>query len=115
DVLRSPELVHVARLVKLDATTFEPDLTSSAADRLHHAGAWVLVNHIPNRAVRDRCQAAGVELFEGYQFARADLVARRDIGVDHAQAFRLLKIIRDPDSADGAIEEAFRRDLALTY
>ena len=114
DVLRSPELVHIARLVKLDATTLEPDIIAVPPTACTMQ-ARVLVNHIPNRAVRDRCQAAGVELFEGYQFARVDLVARRDISVDHAQAFRLLKIIRDPDAADSAIEEAFRRDLALTY
>jgi len=115
DVLRAPELVQIARLVKLDATSFEPDSISRAADQLHRAGAWVLVSHIPNRTVRDRCQAAGVELFEGYKFARVDVVARRDITVDHAQTFRLLKTIRDPGSSDGAIEDAFRRDLALTY
>jgi len=115
DALRGPELLRIARLVKLDAAALKPDVIAGAADKLHGAGAWIMANHIPNRVVRDRCQAAGVELFEGFAFARADVVARRDISVDHVQAFRLLKTIRDPDSSDNAIEDAFRRDLALTY
>jgi c-di-GMP phosphodiesterase len=115
DALRGPDLLRIARLAKLDATALAPDVIAGAADELHQAGAWILVNRIPDRATRDRCQAAGVELFEGYEFARVDVVARRDISVDHVQAFRLLKTIRDPDSPDTAIEDAFRRDLALTY
>lgn len=115
DTLRSPELLRIARLVRLDATALEPERLARAADALHHAGAWIMANHISDRATRDRCQAAGVELFEGYEFARIDVVARRDISVDHVQAFRLLKSIRDPNAADSAIEDAFRRDLALTY
>jgi c-di-GMP phosphodiesterase len=115
DALRGPALLHIARLVRLDAATLEPDVIAGAADELHRAGAWILANHIPNRVIRDRCQSAGVELFGGYEFARVDVVSRRDISVDHVQAFRLLKTIRDPDSPDRTIEDAFRRDLALTY
>jgi c-di-GMP phosphodiesterase len=115
DALRCPELLRIARLVKLDATGLELDVIARAADQLHHAGAWIMAHHIPNTDVRQRCQVAGIELFEGYQFARVDVVARRDVSVDHVQAFRLLKTIRDPSAGDSAVEDAFRRDLALTY
>jgi c-di-GMP phosphodiesterase len=115
DALRDSDLLRFARLTMLDTGALKPEFIPHAANLLHQSGAWIMATHIPSRVVRDRCQAAGVELFQGYAFARADVIARRDLSVDHVQAFRLLNSIRDLDTPDWVIEDAFRKDLALTY
>ena len=115
DGLLTPTLLAVARLAKLDTSQIPPALIPRAADRLHKAGVWILADQISSHDLRTRCASAGIELYEGYEYARGEVVTKRDVGVDHVQAFRLLKTIRDPKVADGVIEEAFRRDLGLSY
>jgi EAL and modified HD-GYP domain-containing signal transduction protein len=115
DAIGTPALWRTAHIVRLDATELDMGSLARVADLLRRHGAHLLAERVPNRVARDACFAAGVELFHGYRLARPEILPRRDVGIDHIQAFRLMKAIRDPEQSDVAIEDAFRRDLALTY
>ena len=71
--------------------------------------------HVRHRQERDTCQKFGFELFEGYRFTAPETLTRRDLPIEHVLTFRLLKMVRDPKTRDGEIEELLRRDVALSY
>jgi c-di-GMP phosphodiesterase len=115
DVLRCPELAVFVGIARLDAAAHSPESLASAASSLKARGVRVLADHVPNLVVRTIAQAAGVALFVGYNLTQPEVLTKRDVAVDHVQAFQLLRLIRDPDTSDQAIEQSFRRDVALTY
>jgi EAL and modified HD-GYP domain-containing signal transduction protein len=54
-------------------------------------------------------------MFQGYLFNQPEVIAQRELAVEHLRAFRLLKDLRNPDVEDAQIIESFHRDPGLTY
>jgi hypothetical protein len=57
----------------------------------------------------------GFELFQGYFYSRPEMVSGREMPADQITIFRLMSLIRDDDTSEAALEEAFRSDLGLSY
>ena len=115
DAIRSPAFMRTVHLLRLDVSQLPAGSVARVAAGLGAHGARLLATGVHNRSVRDQCFEAGVELFHGYRLTRPEVLPRRDVGIDHVAAFRLMKSIRDTSLPDGALEEGFRRDVALTY
>ena len=115
DIVRSPELMRLVSLVRLDVCSFPADALDRVAAGLRQHDAHLLAERVPNKTVRDRCFDAGIELFHGYRLTRPEVLPRRDVGIDHLHAFKMMKQLRDPSVSDAAIEASFKRDVVLTY
>ncbi len=115
DAMHAPAMLRLAHIVRLDASTLPPQALARVVGGLGAHGAHCLASGVYNSTSRDRCFEAGIELFHGYRQTRPEVLPRRDVGIDHVHAFRLMKTIRDPQQSDTAIEEGFRRDMVLTY
>jgi EAL and modified HD-GYP domain-containing signal transduction protein len=74
-----------------------------------------LAERVETAAVHARCAAMGFELFQGYFYARPEMLAGRSIPLQQANLIRLLNLLRDPETSDARVEEIFRGDLPLTY
>ncbi len=115
DAIHSPALMQSVQMLRLDVSALPVDSLERVAGGLSAHGARLLATGVHNRSVRDRCFDAGIELFHGYRLTRPEVLPRRDVGIDHVAAFRLMKSIRDTSLPDGELEDGFRRDLVLTY
>ena len=115
EVVRHPALLGIVHLWRLDVPSVPREALARVTAGLRSRGARVLATGVHNRTVRDACFEAGIELFHGYRLTRPEVLPRRDVGIDHLHAFKLMKSIRDPAHSDQAIEEGFRRDVVLSY
>lgn len=109
------ELLRLAEVVKLDVASIDSDLLPDLVAWLRTYHVRLLAMGVQHRVERDACSALGFELFEGYRFSGPETVVRRDLPVAHVNTFRLLKLVRDPNSGDAEIEDVLRRDVALSY
>jgi EAL and modified HD-GYP domain-containing signal transduction protein len=108
-------LLRLAKIVKVDVLDRPMCQLRDQLDRLRPFGAMLLAERVESRAVRDECAALGFEFFQGYYFARPETLASREVPVEQANLMRLLNLLRDPDTTDGALEDVFRADVRLTY
>lgn len=107
--------LELGPIVKIDLLRLPGDKLSGQIEPLRDYPALLLAENVENRAEHAQCIALGFEFFQGYHFSRPETFSRKDISVDHIRVFRLMRLVRDLNSTDAAIEEAFRGDVALSY
>jgi EAL and modified HD-GYP domain-containing signal transduction protein len=115
DAVQSPAFLRVVHMLRLDVSSLPVDAFARVAGGLRASGARLLATGVSNSRVRDQAFEAGIELFHGYRLTRPEVLPRRDVGIDHVAAFKLMKTIRDVRQSESAIEEGFKRDVVLTY
>ncbi|MBV6521268.1 MAG: Cyclic di-GMP phosphodiesterase CdgJ [Gemmatimonadaceae bacterium] len=108
-------LLPLARIVKLDVLDRDPADLAALIERLAPWKVQLLAERVETADVRDACQSLGCTLFQGYFFSRPQLLANRDLSASQLTILRLMNLLRDVDSSDVKIEEAFRTDISLTY
>jgi len=109
------DLLPVVGAARIDAAALSPEhlATTVALARRHEV--HLIAEHVKDRAMRDRCTNLGFSAFQGYRFAQAQTVARRDLRASHGALIELLNKLRDPSVQDRDIEACFQRDLPLSY
>jgi c-di-GMP phosphodiesterase len=108
-------LLDLFEVIKVDVRLHSREYLTRSVERLRPHRPCLLAEGVESAGMRDLCLALGFELFQGYRFATPEVVSRRDLPVEYAQAFLLLNQLRDPDTPDAVVEETFRRDANLTY
>lgn len=109
------EYLRLAEIVKIDVAATDRQLLVDLAAWLKGYHVRMLATRVRHRIERDLCTNLGFELFEGYRFTAPETLVRRDLPIEHVLTFRLLKMVRDPKSTDGDLEDVLRRDVALSY
>jgi c-di-GMP phosphodiesterase len=118
DFVYRPELeplLKLASIVKLEVNDRAPDEVAAAAHQLRGRGVQLLAEKVETTESRDFCMALGFDLFQGYYYARPELLSQRDLTVQQVQLIRLMNMLRDLDTREQTIEETFRSDVALSY
>jgi EAL and modified HD-GYP domain-containing signal transduction protein len=108
-------LLPHCEIVRVDVQAHGGPELAEVAGRLRAHPVRLLAENVQNLAVRDACLRAGFELFQGFEFSRPEVLAKRDLPVDYLRTAMLMQQIRDLDVTDARIEEEFRTDLSLTY
>lgn len=108
-------LLRLASIVKIDVLGKSDAALAAIVEQLRPFGIRCLAERVETLAMRTACASLGFELFQGYFFARPEIVAGREIPVEQAHIIHLLNLLRNPTESDSGLEEVFRRDLALTY
>lgn len=115
DLAGSRALLAAAHLIKIDVAALSaPDL-AALADSLRNSSARLLATNVLHAGQRDACVNLGFGLFEGYRFSAPELPSGRDVGIEHLNVFRVLKLVRDPAASDQDIETTLQGDVALSY
>lgn len=109
------DALGAAHVIKIDVIAFAPEALIAVAAELGAFPARLLATNVRHRGERDRCAALGFDLFEGYRFIAPETLSRRDIGMKHLQAFRVLKLLRDATADDRDIEALIQADVGLAY
>ncbi len=109
------ELLPVVGAARVDASALTPEALAATAAMAARHEVHLIAEHVRDRTVRDRCLALGFSAFQGYRFAQAQTVVRRDLRASHGALIALLNKLRDPAMHDKELEESFQRDLPLSY
>lgn len=107
-------LLALAGIVKVDVLGKSPDELRAIVEALRPFPARLLAARVETQDVRERCQSLGFSLFQGYFFSRPQVVAHRELATAPLTIMRLLALLRDENSPESQIEQAFRSNMALT-
>lgn len=107
-------LLAIASIVKVDVLDRTAEEIASVVDPLRAWPVRLLAMRVETMAMRDTCRDLGFNLFQGYFFSRPELVAHRELADSPVMMMRLLAMLRDDNSSELAIEQAFRGNTALT-
>ncbi|HEX6925062.1 MAG TPA: EAL domain-containing protein [Longimicrobiaceae bacterium] len=108
-------LLPHARIVKVDVLNRPMEELRAVADRLRGQPVRLLAERVETAEVRDACREIGFELFQGYFFARPEVISGQGISADQLAILQLMNRLRDDGTSDIEIEETFRRDPSLSY
>jgi len=108
-------LLERAALAKIDVLDRSVEELTLLVEQLRPFRLRLIAAGVENATLRDACVRLGFELFQGYRFNEPEIIAQKDLAVDTLNTFRLMKEIRNPNNSDAAVEEGFRRDVALSY
>jgi EAL and modified HD-GYP domain-containing signal transduction protein len=108
-------LLKLAGFAKVDVHDRTVEELTLLVEMLRPFELRLIAAGVENATLRDACVRLGFELFQGYRFNEPEVIAQKDLAVDTLNTFRLMKEIRNPNNSDSAIEEGFRRDVALSY
>ncbi len=98
-------LVPYADVIKVEVTRLDEAGIREHALRLARPGVLLLAEKVETHAVRRACADAGYHLFQGYFFARPELVSGRHTPPARIILLRLLATLQDPHATLEDIEQ----------
>jgi c-di-GMP phosphodiesterase len=108
-------LLPYVQVVKVDVQAFpEPGALATLVKPLKARGLTVLAERVETAEQLEASRRAGFDLFQGYVFSRPETVDGRAVNVHQATVFRIMALLNEPDTTDGAIEAAFRSHPSLS-
>jgi EAL and modified HD-GYP domain-containing signal transduction protein len=117
DFVYTPEwepLIALARHIKIDIRAQGMRQTAAVVARLRGRGPALLAEKVENMQETNACQDLGFEHFQGYYFAKPEVLSTRRLDPSVQNAMSLFNLVIG--KADLArIEAGFRNDVALTY
>ncbi len=105
----------LADYIKLDLSLLAPDQVAvliSYAGR--HSRAELIAEKVETAQQYDMVSSQGVQLFQGYWFARPSLVEAKLLSPTQASIVQLINLVRQQASTD-AIEEVLKKDAGLAF
>lgn len=101
-------------LVKLDIQLIEPSHWAGEINRLKQRGLKVLAEKVETEAEFERLSALGCDFFQGYFFARPNVVPGKRLSPNKLSLLSLLAEINDPATEPEHLAELVSRDLTLS-
>lgn len=104
-----------ARVVKLDVLHKDPYTLADEVKRYRALGLTVLAERIETPQVYDACRAVGFELFQGYYFARPEIVKGHRVSPQVAVLADAINRLGNEEFAARDLERVFHADPTLTF
>ncbi len=109
---RSAALLPLLSFVKIDAQHNDAQTVAELAGGLARLPIRLIAQRVETREQMEICRDAGCHLFQGYYFARPDIVAGRKLSASQLGLIRLINLVaRDAETVD--VEDAFKREPGL--
>jgi EAL and modified HD-GYP domain-containing signal transduction protein len=118
DFVYAPEyepLLALADVVKVDFLQVRGEERRRIAATCSAHDVELLAEKVETRADFEAGLAAGYQLFQGYFFARPEIVVGRDIAPQKLGMLQILQVVNAPEPDLAAIERHICRDAALCY
>lgn len=108
-------LLPLARIVKVDVLGRAPGDVRRTVEPLRRRKLRLLAERVETAEVRDACRAMGFELFQGYFFARPEIVEKRGVPVELTSLLQVMNLLQDEKVTEQEVVDAFGRDPSLSY
>lgn len=107
--------LDLASVVKVDVLGKDPMAFQPSVRRYKQRGLTVLAEKIETQQMYDACRVAGFDLFQGYYFARPEVVKGRRLAPQVAVLANAINRLGDEDFNARELEEVFAADPGLTF
>jgi c-di-GMP-related signal transduction protein len=108
-------LLKLANVVKVDFKATDLQTCYRLAKKLRRLKITMLAEKIETYKHFGVAKEMGYDLFQGYFFARPEIIAGSDVPGFKLNYVQLLQEIHQPDLDVGRLEEILKRDVALSY
>jgi len=112
---RTEVLAPLADVIKVEVPKLDADGLRRHAQSLARPGLRLLAEKVETREVYRCCLDAGYDLFQGYFFARPELVVSSHVAPDRALILRLLSELQNPTATIESLERLVVANTALSY
>jgi EAL and modified HD-GYP domain-containing signal transduction protein len=75
----------------------------------------LLAERVEDTAMHEMCLKLGFSYFQGYHYARPQIIVGQEIAPEQISILRLMSLARQLETSEAVLEEAFRSDVALTF
>jgi len=110
---RTAGLLEHADFVKLDMLARSEAEIGAAFQAIDRPGLRILAEKVESRDVHEYAMHAGFDLFQGYHFARPDIVPGSRMPTDRNALLRLLAELQEPATTLDRIETLIAADMGL--
>lgn len=108
-------IAHLAHIVKVDLLAHPAEEVPRLVESLKRFGLQILAQKVETAEAYEQARELGFHLFQGYFFARPEILANREIPLERPGIIRILNLLRDTSSSNEAIQEAFTTSPALSF
>ncbi|MGG7054282.1 EAL and HDOD domain-containing protein [Nitrosomonas sp. ANs5] len=112
DQIRS--LLPIVNVVKVDVLALTDDEIENVIETLKNWRVTLLAEKVDNQARARACMAMGFELFQGYYFAKPEIVKGKQIEPAKLSLLELLALVTQDGEIDG-VEQLLKRQPGLSY
>lgn len=109
------ELLEMADVVKIDFRATSPEKRRAIARRLSGGSATLLGEKVETYEELRVAIDEGFVLFQGYFFAKPEVMQRKDVPGNKAHYLRLLHELRSADTDLDDLERIIKQDVSLSY
>jgi len=118
DFLYRPELeppIELADIVKIDLLALDEATLRDHVARLRRHPVKLLAEKVENAEQHALCLALGFDFFQGYYYARPNVVEGRRLPANQMALLQLLAALQDPELGDAELEERISQDVGLAF
>jgi c-di-GMP-related signal transduction protein len=108
-------LAHITDVMKVDMRVSSEDEQERLLRKYKPRGVVMLAEKVESYAEFEWALRAGYDLFQGYFFARPEMVRSQHIPAIKSTCLRLLREMQKDDLDFDRIQELIREDVSLTY
>ncbi|MEE4301357.1 MAG: HDOD domain-containing protein [Pseudomonadales bacterium] len=108
-------ILPLASIVKVEVDEETMPRMAGAMPRMREHDALLLAEKVETRAQFETLRELGFDLFQGFFFARPELVEQTRLSNNASVILRLISRINDPDVHMGELVELITHDPALSY
>ena len=109
------ELIDIAYVVKVDVLELDQASIRKHVERLREYPVVLIAEKVESWEEYEYCKSLGFDLFQGYFFARPQLVTGRSVCHNRATTFRLVARLNDPEIEFDELEALVCQDPGLSY
>lgn len=108
-------ILDTVSYIKVDILKLTHEQLESVVEKLKPHKAKILAEKVESSADLEACAELGFHYFQGYFFAKPEVVAGKTIAANQTQSLQLLAELQSPDVEVENIQEIISRDVALSY
>ena len=108
------ELYPLIDIIKIDLLQTDPESLPEILKQFRKHPCKLLAEKVESIAQFVACHALGFDYFQGYYFARPDILKKKKMDEDVTTLFKLMRLFGEEASID-TIEQTFRGSPVLTY
>jgi len=108
-------LVDLADIVKIDVRRLDRPTVAEHVRELRRHTAKLLAEKVETQEEYDHYRKLGFDYFQGYFFARPNIVKGQRMPANRVAVLRLLSKLQDPKVSVQALEELISQDVSLSY
>ncbi len=107
--------IQMADIIKFDVENVSPEKLKPLFDKVKSiTKVIILAERVETKEMFEHCKAAGADLFQGYYFAKPEIVTGKQLGVGKINLMQLLEKIVDSSLHLDDLGKVIERDVGLS-